>query len=129
MTRWVIDTNVLIDASRVRNASSDTAARFLARAALEGELWSVTPVRTEVSWLLRPDEVGRVRALFDQIFWLDVTTDVADRAGAFGQRYARSHGIGLVDATIAAAAEILSATVATRNVRHFPMFPGLTRPY
>jgi len=129
VNRWVIDTNILIDASRARDLASDASTRFLARAALEGELWSVTPVRSEVSWLLRPDEVGTVRALFDQIFWLDVTTDVADRAGAFGQRYARSHGIGIVDAIIAAAAEILSASVATRNVRHFPMFPGLQPPY
>ena len=129
MSRWVIDTNVFIDASRARDPATDPATMFLTRAARQGELWSVTPVRTEVAWLLRPDDVGRVRMLFDSVFWLDVTTEVADRAGAFGQRYARSHGVGLVDAIIAAGAEILSATVATRNIRHFPMFPGLTRPY
>lgn len=94
-----------------------------------GELWSVAPVRTEVAWLMRPEETVVVRALFDRIFWLDVTVDIADRAAAFGQRYGPSHGIGVVDAIIAAAAEALSATVATRNVRHFPMFPGLQRPY
>jgi predicted nucleic acid-binding protein len=125
----MVDTNVIIDASRSGGPVSAAAADFLATAARTGELWSVTPVRTEVAWLLRPEESAVVHALFDRIFWLDVTIDIADRAAAFGQRYGPSHGIGVVDAIIAAAAESLSATVATRNVRHFPMFPGLNRPY
>lgn len=129
MNRWVIDTNVIIDASRSRGADPIAAADFLARAARDGELWSVTPVRSQVAWLMRPEETVVVRALFDRIFWLDVTVDIADRAAAFGQRYGPSHGIGVIDAIVAAAAEQLSATVATRNVRHFPMFPGLQRPY
>jgi len=129
MSRWVIDTNVIIDASRSGGSASAAASTFLETAARTGELWSVTPVRTEVAWLMRPEESAVVHALFDRIFWLDVTVDIADRAAGFGQHYARSHGIGVVDAIIAAAAEVLSATVATRNVRHFPMFPGLTRPY
>jgi predicted nucleic acid-binding protein len=129
VNRWLVDTNVIIDASRAGGHVLAAAADFLATAARTGELWSVTPVRTEVAWLLRPEESAVVHALFDRIFWLDVTVDIADRAAAFGQRYGPSHGIGVVDAIIAAAAETLSATVATRNVRHFPMFPGLARPY
>jgi predicted nucleic acid-binding protein len=129
MNRWVIDSNVFIDASRAARSRSDPATRFLARAAREGELWSVTPVRTEVGWMMRDGELPIVQALFDRVFWLDVTTDIADRAAQFGRRYARTHGIGVVDAMIAAAAETLSASVATRNIRHFPMFPDLRPPY
>lgn len=51
--------------------------------------------------------------------------DLADLAGDFGRRFGRSHGLDVVDALVAAAAEALSADVATLNVRHFPMFPGL----
>jgi predicted nucleic acid-binding protein len=58
-----------------------------------------------------------------------VTTDIADRAGAFGQRFGGSHGLSPIDAIVAAAAEFLSADLATLNLRHFPMFPGLKRPY
>jgi predicted nucleic acid-binding protein len=129
MNRWVIDTNVIVDVSRSTGPLAAAASDFLETAARTGELWSVTPVRTEVAWLLRPQESAVVYALLERIFWLDVTVDVADRAAAFGQRYARSHGIGVVDAIIAAAAEVLSGTVVTRNVKHFPMFPGLARPY
>ena len=129
MKRWLIDTTVFIDASRERIAGSRPATDFLIRAARQGELWSVTPVRTEVRWAMREDEVAIVERILDRVFWLDVTTDVADRAGDFGRRFGRSHGLDVVDALVAAAAEILSADVATANVRGFPMFPGLQRPY
>lgn len=125
MRRIVLDSSVLIDASR----ADPRALAFLRDAAGSAEIWSITPVRTEVLWALRPDEVATVRRLFDAVYWLDVTTSIADRAGAFGQRYGRSHGLSLVDATLAAAAEEISGDVAALNVRHFPMFPGLQRPY
>ena len=67
--------------------------------------------------------------LFDSINWLEVSTDLADRAGAFGQLYGRSHGLDAIDAIVAAAAEFLEADLATLNVRDFPMFPGLQPPY
>lgn len=78
---------------------------------------------------MRDDESKVVASLLDRLFWLDTTSDLADRAGEFGRRYGRSHGLDVVDAIVAAAAEFLSADLATVNVRDFPMFPGLTRPY
>ncbi len=129
MKRWLIDTPVFVDASRARDRSADPATDFLARAAREGELWSVTPVRTEIRWKMRPDEARIVNELFARTFWLDVTTDIADRAGAFGHRFGGSHGLSPIDAIVAAAAELLSADLATLNLRHFPMFPDLKRPY
>ncbi len=38
-------------------------------------------------------------------------------------------GIDDADYLIAATANILDAPLLTTNVRHFPMFEGLTRPY
>ncbi len=125
----MIDATVFIDASRERDPLTRRATDFLAGAAREGELWSVTPVRTEVRWVMRDDEARVVDKLLGQIFWLDITTDIADRAGEFGRRFGRSHGLGVVDALVAAGAEFLSADLATRNVRDFPMFPGLRPPY
>lgn len=129
MKRWLIDATVFIDASRDRDPKAGHASAFLARAAREGELWSVTPVRTEVRWAMRDDESRIVDRLLGRVFWLDVTSDLADRAGEFGRRFGRSHGLAVVDALVAAAAEFLSADVATINVRDFPMFPDLRRPY
>lgn len=121
----MLDSSVLIDASR----GDPRAVAYLRGVAGSAEVWSVTPVRTEVLWNLLPEEVATTRRIFDSVFWLEVTTSIADRAGAFGQRYGRSHGLDVIDATIAAAAEEISGDVATHNVRHFPMFPGLEPPY
>lgn len=125
MRQIVLDTSVLIDASR----SDARSVAFLRDAAKSAEIWSIAPVRTEVLWNLRPDEVTTTRRVFDAIYWLDVTTSIADRAGVFGQRYGRSHGLDVIDALLAAAAEEIGAEVATLNVRDFPMFPGLRPPY
>jgi predicted nucleic acid-binding protein len=129
VTRWLLDSSVLIDATRARGAARDRAVGFLKDAARGGELWSVAPVRTEVRWAMRDDESALIDEWFASILWLDVTTELADRAGDHGQRWGRSHGLGVVDAIVAAAAEQLDARLATLNVRDFPMFPDLQPPY
>lgn len=55
---------------------------------------------------------------------------VARRAGELGRQWRRSHpGIGVADLAIAATAEEIDAELATRNLKHFPMFEGLRAPY
>ncbi len=52
--------------------------------------------------------------------------DLADRAASIGRTYQRSHaGIQVVDLLLAAAVERFGASLLTRNVRHFPIIPGL----
>ncbi len=121
----MIDSAVIIDATRGR----PDAIEFLKVAAEQGEIWSVTPVRTEVGWGLRPDEQTRMDDLFRRIRWLEVSVDLADRAAEHGRQWGRSHGLGVIDALLAAAAEGLDARLATLNIRDFPMFPGLQPPY
>jgi hypothetical protein len=44
--------------------------------------------------------------------------------------YRRSHqGIGLGDYLIAATVEVEGLELATLNVKHFPMFPDLQKPF
>jgi predicted nucleic acid-binding protein len=102
---------------------------FLDAASRVQELWSVTPVRTEVRWSMRPDEARVVEEILASLAWLDVDRELADRAGTLGARWGPSHGLDVVDAIVAAAADFLSADLATLNVRHFPMFPDLRPPY
>jgi predicted nucleic acid-binding protein len=46
------------------------------------------------------------------------------------RQYRRSHsGIGLADYLIAATAELHGLTLATLNVRRFPMFSNLESPF
>lgn len=86
--------------------------------------------RIEVLQGLRSDERRIAEALFALIDWIAVSEAVARRAGELGRKWRSSHpGIGVADLAVAATAEHIDATVATRNVKHFPMFSDLRAPY
>jgi len=86
--------------------------------------------RIEVIQGLRSEERRTAERLFVLIDWLPVTEAVARRAGELGRHWRRSHpGIGVADLAVAATAEQIGATVATQNLKRFPMFPGLRPPY
>lgn len=123
----VVDTSVLIDHLR-----GDRRATDLLRTASEDghELWSVTPVRTEILAGALPGEAGPIDRLLGQLRWLDVTTELADAAGRLAQTFRRSHpGVDTVDYLLAATTEHLAGQLVTQNVRHFPMLPGLRPAY
>ena len=54
---------------------------------------------------------------------------IANRAGVFVRHYQASYGLDDIDALIAATAEHHDVKLATLNVKHFPMFAKLRRPY
>lgn len=86
--------------------------------------------RIELLQGLRSSERRRVEALFCLIRWISVDETIARRAGDLGRRWRRSHpGIGVADLSVAATAMELDFPLATRNVKHFPMFPALQAPY
>lgn len=122
----LVDTSVLIDALR----GAPHAIAYLADARRSDVIVSVTPVRTEILGGVRDDEVRRTFDLMRLIHWLDITVELADMAGALGRRFHPAHaGIETVDYLLAAATIHLNGTLATQNVRDFPMFPGLRPPY
>jgi predicted nucleic acid-binding protein len=123
----VIDANVLIDVLHDERAA---VAALDAISAGGDELWSSVTARVEILGLVRPGEEDATLALLGAIWWQDVTTDIADGAAAYVRRYRRSHsGIDLADYILAATADVLGGRLVTRNVRHFPMFPGLEPAY
>jgi predicted nucleic acid-binding protein len=54
---------------------------------------------------------------------------IAERGGLLRRDYGRSHGVGVVDAIIAATAIAQGAVLVTRNAKHFPMVEDLVVPY
>lgn len=61
---------------------------------------------------------------------MPVSERIAWRAAEFMRTHRRAHpGIGLGDYLIAATVDIEGTELATLNVRHFPMFPGLPAPF
>lgn len=120
----VLDTSVLIDVLR-RLQSARSYVRSLDPVPTCSEA-----TRIEVITGLRSAERGRAESLFAALEWVAVDEDIARRAGALGRRFRASHpGIDAVDLAVAATAERLGAELATGNVKHFPMFPGLRAPY
>jgi predicted nucleic acid-binding protein len=125
--RLVVDADVLIDVFRDVMPAIDR----LATARRHGdELVSVTPVRAEVLRGTSPGSQPAVEEFLRFVGWLDVDVDLADRAGDIGRRFVRSYqGISITDLLLAAAVDRLGGQLLTRNIRHFPMFPGLRPAY
>ena len=123
----LLDTSVLVDHLR----ADERAVRLLARL-FEGDepVWAATPSRTEILAGIRAAERDAMSRLFALISWIDIDASIADAAGELARRFRRSHtGIDTTDYLIAAAAQSISASLVTLNVRHFPMFAGLKPAY
>lgn len=123
----LLDTSVVVDHLR----GLAPATRLL-------ESWIVAGVPVVASELTRLELLAGVRAgerdgleqLFAALDWVPVTEEIARRAGEFARSYRRSHSnIGAVDYLLAGTATVLGADLVTLNVKHFPMFDGLTAPY
>ena len=123
----IVDADVLIDVVK----GNLLACGALADARAAGmRLMSVTPVRAEILRGVFGSEVAPAAGLLDALEWLDVDVELADRAGEMGRPFVRSHqGISITDLLLAAAVSRVGGQLMTRNVRHFPMFPGLQPAY
>ncbi len=123
----IVDADILIDVLK----GNPLAIGVLADARAAGvRLWSVTPVRAEILRGVFGAEIAPAAGLLDVLEWMDVDAELADRAGEIGRPFVRSHrGISTTDLLLAAAVDRLDGKLLTRNVRHFPMFPGLQRAY
>lgn len=121
----LFDTSVLIAHLR-----GDERATDLLTSVESDERLASVMARVEIEGGMRSGERAQVASLFSVMRLLPVTDATARRAAEHLRRYRRSHaGIDLVDYVVAATAELHGAQLATLNVRHFPMFKGLRRPW
>lgn len=122
----IVDTSVLIDVLR----GSKAAADCLARARAAGPLHSSVVVKAEVLSGMRSSEKTSTRELLSTVAWHEVDDTVVEEAGQLGRRWLPSHNtIDIADLMIAATAITLGMPLLTRNIKHFPVFPGLRQPY
>lgn len=122
----LVDTSVLVDYLRGHEMAAEVLERERAAAALHGSEMT----RLEVLAGMRPAEETGTRSLLSSLVWHAVDHQVAERAGALGRAWLRSHGgIDGADLAIAATAMLTGTRLLTRNVRHFPMFADLRAPY
>jgi predicted nucleic acid-binding protein len=119
----VLDTTVIIDVLRGYHA----ARGFYHGLAAPPICSEVT--RIEVLAGMRPHEQTRTRQMLAALGWHPVDARVAELAGNWRRQFLASHRIDVPDLCVAATAEVLGLPLVTSNVKHFPMFPGLTAPY
>ncbi len=60
---------------------------------------------------------------------IPVDAEIAKTGGLYKRNYAKSHGVGLADAILAATAESENSELKTLNTKHYPMFKGLRPAY
>lgn len=122
----LVDTSILIDYLR----GHQKAAELLTKERSAGALRASEITRLEVLAGMRSTEQEQTRLLLSTLIWYPVDAEVAEEAGALGRRWLPNHHtIDGADLAIAATAVLTGSKLLTLNVRHFPMFAGLRRPY
>ncbi|HEY5224467.1 MAG TPA: PIN domain-containing protein [Microbacteriaceae bacterium] len=122
----LVDTSILIDVLR----GEPQAVAVLRTAREAGSLHASEVTRLEVLAGMRAREEDATRALFGAFVWHPLDERLAEIAGELGRRWLPGNrGIDSADLAIAATAIALDAGLLTRNVKHFPMFSGLSAPY
>lgn len=118
----LFDSDVLIEHLKGNQAATTL---LLEASAIEQAACSVL-TRFELLAGMRLKERSEIRGLLASMNNIEVSVDVATRAGEWARTYRRSHeGISPIDYLIAATAEVSGSDLLTQNVKHFPMFPEL----
>lgn len=115
----LVDSDVLIEASRDRNAEiiskwidlSNSDAAVLYSPVSVAELWAGA----------RPKEHDALNNLFRALTCAPIDEQVGRQAGAYLRQFRQSHGVEVADALIAACAVASRAELWTRNRKHYPM--------
>lgn len=122
----LFDTDVLIEHLR----GNEQATALLLDSSSRAQAACSVLTRFELLAGMRSDERSRIRQLLDSLTNLEVSLEVANRAGEWARQYRTSHeGISSFDYMIAATAELHGADLLTRNVKHFPMYGDLEPPF
>jgi predicted nucleic acid-binding protein len=123
----LIDSDVLIAHLRGHHAARTWLRR---ERQTSGPLAVSVVTVVEVGGGMRSPERREVARLFATMHLIAVTERIAWRAAELMRLHRRAHsGIGLGDYLIAATADVEGLALATLNVRHYPMFPGLAVPF
>jgi predicted nucleic acid-binding protein len=123
----LIDSDVLIEHLR---GNTDARDWLIQARRTSGPLAMSVISVTEIAGGMRSPERREVMRLLGSMQRFEVTEQVAWRAATLMREYRRSHsGIGLGDYLIAATALTEGLELATLNVRHYPMFTALKRPF
>ena len=119
MTRYLLDTNVLISFSKQRDPAYSWV---LARTRSIDELGVCDIIVTEFFAGLPPKDRPTWERFFGTMHYWETSLEAARQAGLYRYQYARQgQTITSSDALIVAVSVDVQAIIVTGNVRHFPM--------
>ncbi len=115
----LLDTSVIIDALRAQHGRLE----FLGLRKQAGDTLACSTVSAaEVYAGMRPSEVTATEEFLETLECIEVTQNIARRAGRLKYEWARKGVmIDIPDAIIAATALLYDLSLATDNLKHFPM--------
>lgn len=115
----LVDSNILIEISRTRNAHHLDRWKALADS---GEVLACSVVSISELWTgARKYEYRLLNLLLDSLVPLPVSVAVAYRAGIYMSEFGKSHKIDPFDYLIAATARVSRIPLWTDNRKHYPM--------
>jgi predicted nucleic acid-binding protein len=115
----LVDSDILIEVSRGRNRA--VISRWIELSTSDAAVL-YSPVSVAELWAgAQPREYDALRSLFRALTCTPIDEEVGRQAGAYLQRYRKSHGVEIADALIAANAVANNAELWTRNRKHYPM--------
>lgn len=120
----LVDTNILIDQLR-----GLTKAIQFGKTLPENAAISAITVTELYAGIRSPQQRDKVKSLVHSYQILPFDAKIAEIAGDYMQKFLKSHGLNVSDAAIAATAKHHHLQLITLNLKHFPLFPGLKKPY
>ena len=111
----LVDTDVMIDFLR----GHPKAVAFM-RAEMSRIIFPSIMVAELYAGVRGADEQAALDAFISLFRVVPLSATIARMSGLHKRNYAKSHGIGLADAIIAATAEAENAELCTLNTRHYP---------
>ena len=118
MNDIILDSDVIIEVLR----GNEEVMEEVIRLGKSGHTVLYTPVsKAEIYHGIREEEVEKAETLFFGCASVPITDTIGEKAGHYLRRFHKSHGTGLADALIAAAAFINNAELFTLNHKHYPM--------
>lgn len=117
---YLVDTDVLIDVAKGAHGAAD----YLNSLQEEWSLSVITAMELVVGARDKRD-VGKIDQLLVAFRTVPLSSGVGVSAYNLLKRFARSHGLRVFDAIIAATAIEENRTLITRNQKHFRMIPNL----
>jgi predicted nucleic acid-binding protein len=121
--RVLLDSDILIDLARGDGRAVELIDGFISR----GERPTISII-TEMELILGARSKAEQRSvgqLIQRFAVLPISEMISVRARNLTARYARSHGLTIPDALIAATAIANRALLLTRNLRHYSFIPRL----